>query len=159
MLTRPPFRPSHRDPEAVALDAEQVPGRNAHVVEDHLAGGLGVPAHLVSDGPNDSPAAAQFDDEGRDAFGSRAAGPGHHDVDAADPGAGDELLDAGQDVLLAVPHGPGGDGRRVGTGTRFGQAVRAELHQAAQIGQIPRAAVRPEPYSSIIQAVMLWIEM
>src|SRR5690606_40618259 len=77
------------------------------------------------------------DEEGADALGP---GPGptrarHHDVDARLAGAGDELLDPGEQVVVAVAHRAGGDVRGIRSGARFGQAVPAELAHGGQLRQ------------------------
>jgi hypothetical protein len=53
---------------------------NSDTFENHLGGGLCVPAHLFLIGTETQPCSVIFDDEGRDPAGTVSAGACHHDV-------------------------------------------------------------------------------
>ena len=73
--------------------------------------------------PNDRPGRVAGHEEGGDAARARLAGARHDDVDGCLAGARDELLDAGQHVVVAVADRAGRDGRGIGSGARLGEAV------------------------------------
>lgn len=134
----------HGDAEAVALGAEPTVGGDADPVEDHLAGGLGVPAHLSLVRTEGDPGVVAFDDEGGDAARALRAGACHDDVDLGGTRAGDELLDPGQYVAVTRVLGPGAQCGGVGSGAGLGQAVAAQGPGAAQIGE-PAGPLRHVP--------------
>src|ERR1700761_8400445 len=99
----------HRDAEAgaLALGATQHRvGGNPHALQNHLRGGLGMPAHLLLGGAETQSLGALFDDEGRDAARTLAAGSCHHHIDVGGARTGDELLDAIQHVVATLLDGP-----------------------------------------------------
>jgi hypothetical protein len=57
----------------------------------------------------------------------------HRDVDVAVAGAGDELLGAGEHIIVAVAHGPCLERRRVGAGAGLGQAVARQPFHRRQL--------------------------
>ena len=129
----------HRDREAPALIAEHVGCRDAHAVEDHLTRGLRVPAHLLLRRAEAQALGVAGHQERTDASGPRLARPRHHDVDRSLTRSRDELLDAREQVVVAVAHRARGDVRSVRSGSRFGEAVAAELLHRGERGQPPAA--------------------
>src|SRR5262249_52387150 len=110
--------------EAIALRADAARGRNADVLEDHLACRLRIPAHLFLVGAERHALVGLAHDEGGDAFGPVGAGARHHDIDVAGSGAGDELLRAVEDVVAAILVGASLETRRVGARARLRKTVR-----------------------------------
>src|SRR5262245_48157962 len=125
-----------RDLEALALLAQQVVRRDAHVVEEDLAGRRALDAHLRLDAPDLEPGRVGFDDEGGD---SRVAGLGiglrEDDVQARDAGVRDEALAAVQDVRVAVEPRLAAHGGRVGARAGLGQRVGREPLPAREVRQ------------------------
>ena len=66
MLSRPPSRPGHGDPETLPFFADPVGGRDADVVEVDHGGGLVVPADLALLGAEGEAGRPVLDHEGRD---------------------------------------------------------------------------------------------
>ncbi|MCY1457114.1 hypothetical protein D9M71_743750 [compost metagenome] len=88
------------------LAANQVGGRNAHVIEDHVGGVGTLLAHLVVALADGDTQRAGFDDEranATSAFDLRV-GAGHHSENAGVRRVGDEALSAVDDVEVAVAH-------------------------------------------------------
>src|SRR3954465_11711308 len=114
----------HRDPEALALLAEQVVGADAAVVEEDLAGRRALDPHLRLDPADLEARRVGLDDEGRDArVAGLRVGLGEDDVDVCDARVGDEAFAAVQHVLVALAPRLGAHRRRVGAGARLGQRV------------------------------------
>ena len=113
----------HGDREALALLADAVRRRDADLVEHDLAGRAAPHAQLVLVlGDADPP--LLLDQEARDAAPAGVGvGLGEDDVDVGDPGVGDPVLRAGQDVVVAVAHRPRAHGGHVAAGVGLGQAV------------------------------------
>ena len=129
----------HRDGEAGARLAEPVGHGHADLVEHHLPGGLGVPAHLPLERAEAQAGRTRGHDDRADAVRPRTTGAGHDDVDGRAAGPGDELLGPGEDVLLPVPTGGGGQRGGVGPDTGFGEAVGPEVLHRRE----PRQPARP----------------
>src|SRR4029079_61354 len=93
----------HRDLEALALLAEQVPGRDPAVVEGELARRGARDAHLRLEPRHLEAGRAGLDQKGRD---PRVAGLGiglrEDGVEARDAGVRDEALRPVEDVLVAL---------------------------------------------------------
>ncbi len=75
-----------------------------------------------------------FHQERGDAIRARTTGARHHHQHVGRAGAGDEGLVAVDHVGIAIAARGRAQRRRVGARARFGQAVRRELHAAAQRG-------------------------
>ena len=122
----------HGDAEACALAvcaAQHRVGGYPHPFQNHLCGGLRMPAHLLLERAETQPRSALFDDERRYAARARifgTAGPGHHHVDVRGSRAGDELFDAVEHIVAALLDGAGAQRARVGSGARLGQAVAGD---------------------------------
>ena len=119
----------HRDAEAGTLAvraAQHRVGGHPHALEDHLRGGLRMPAHLLLVRAETQPGSALFDDERGDAARALATGAGHHHVDIGGSRAGDELLDAVEHVVAALLDGAGAQRAGVGAGAGLGQAVAGD---------------------------------
>ena len=114
---------------------------------------------FFSFGPNVRPAASPGTRNARDAARAGLAGARHDDVDRGLAAAGDELLDAGQHVVVAVADRAGRDGGGIRPGARLGEAVAAEVRHRGEPRQPGRDAAPRCRSVSIIQATMLWIEM
>ena len=72
----------------------------------------------------DADAPLLLDQEARDAAPAGVGvGLGEDDVDVGDPGVGDPVLRAGEDVVVAVAHRPRAHGGHVTAGVGLGQAV------------------------------------
>jgi hypothetical protein len=101
----PAFEAGERDLQALPFFAEQVLGRDAAALEDDLRGVARVLAGLLLE-PRDRVARRRRrHDEGADAaLAGGLVGHRHHDRDVAVLAAGDELLDAVEDVGVAVAH-------------------------------------------------------
>ena len=124
---RPPSSADERDLVALAFLADQVFDRDAAVVEVDLRGVAAVLAELVFQPRHHVAGRAGGHDEGAHALLARAlVGHGDDDGDIAVLAAGDELLDAVDDVAVALLHGGRSQGRGVRAHMRLGQAERAE---------------------------------
>src|SRR5439155_20375453 len=98
-----PVEHPHRDPEALALLAEEIRSRDAARVEEDLPGRRALDPHLRLDPPDLEPRGVGLDHEGRDArVAGLRFGLGEDDVDVGDAGVRDEALAAVQDVLVAL---------------------------------------------------------
>src|SRR5690606_24365318 len=129
----------HRGLEADAfLATNQVGGRYADVLEDHVGGVCAFLAHLLVRLADGQARGATLDDKGADA--ARAldlgVGAGHYGEDAGMGGIGDETLGTVDHVLVAVAHRGGFQGGRIGTGIGLGQAEGAEEFTGGQFGQV-----------------------
>ena len=119
----------HGDLEAHALVREPVGDGHARILEDHGGGGLRIPAHLLLLRAEGHAGHVLLDHEGRDAGGALRAGAHHGHVDVGGAGARDELLDAVDDVMIAVTHRLGLERRRVRACARLCETVAADqLH-------------------------------
>src|SRR5207248_6771075 len=113
----------HGDGEALTLRTDAVLDGHACAVEQHLTGRAAPNAELVLE-LADLQAEVTLDDEAGDPpVAGVGSGLGEHDVEVADAGVGDPRLDAGQDVGIAVPHGPRVHRRHVRPSLARGQAV------------------------------------
>ena len=139
----------HRDAEAGALTvraAQHRVGGHPHALQDHLRGGLRVPAHLLFERTETQSRSALFDDERRYAaraglfWASRSC---HHHVDVGGSRAGNELLDAVEHIVAALLDGAGAQRAGVGSGARLGQAVAGDdIHRRQAAESIPCVARR-----------------
>ena len=102
--------------------------------ENHLRGGLGVPAHLLLVHTETQSGRVLFDDERRDAARPFTAGAGHDHVDVGDTGPRDELLHPVEHIVVAVPDGLGAQRCRIRSGTGFGEAVGGDQFHRRQSG-------------------------
>ncbi len=93
---------------------------------------------LRSLAPKERPGRVLLHHDGRDALRPRLAGADHADIEVAGARAGDELLFAGQDVMVAVALGACAQRRRVGAGARLGQAVARDGVHRREAGKKPR---------------------
>src|SRR5450759_2545457 len=117
-----------RDLEARALIAESVRDRNLDVLEDKLRGGRTADAELVLELGRLPRALLAFQHERRDAvmIGFGTGLREHHECARHAP-AGDELLRAVEDVLIAVPRRAGLHGGGIGTGAGLRESVSRDL--------------------------------
>jgi len=118
---------AHRDLEALALLAEAVGHRDAHVLEGERGGIRGALAHLVEmllD--DDALRVGGYDERGQTAVLLRLVGRGEHGEPGRVARVGDEHLRAVEDVLVAVPDRSGLDPRDVRAGVRLGQGERGQ---------------------------------
>ena len=114
----------HREPEALSLLAEEVPGRDGAVVEQELAGGGAADAHLLLQPRDGEPRCVRLDDERGDAVVAGArVGLREHRVEAGDARVRDEPLRPVQNIVVALTPGRSREARRVGAGTGLGQRV------------------------------------
>ena len=127
--------PGHRNLEADAFVAEPVGNRHPRILENHRAGRLRIPAHLALVGADRKPGRIAFNDNGRDAAGSVAAGPHHRHIEVALAGTRNELLLAVEHVVIAVAHRAGAQRRGVRSGAGFGQAIAREQFHGAELRQ------------------------
>ncbi len=97
----PAVEPAHGELEALAFRADAVGGRHLAVLEDHLPRRLRVPAHLLLVGAEREPRRVLHHREGRDAAGALVARAREHEIEVGGAGAGDELLGAVEDVVVA----------------------------------------------------------
>ncbi|MNM72543.1 hypothetical protein D3C81_842390 [compost metagenome] len=125
--------------EADTFDAaNQVGGRNAAVLENHVAGVGAFLAHLLVDLAQRQARGAGFNDECRDAactLDLRVAA-GHDGENARVRGIGDKALGAVEHIAVAVTHSTGAQRRRVGAGARFGQRERADQFTRGHARQV-----------------------
>ena len=138
----------HVEGDLVALAdfAEQVAGRNPHVLQDHRRRRRAVQAHLVFFLAGGDPVEPALDEERREVL---AVHPGEDDVEVGEPAVGDPHLLAVEDeaaVRLARRAGPGPERVRAGAG--LAQAVGADGlpgHQGRQVALLLLAgAEHPE---------------
>ncbi len=120
------------------LATDQVFGRHANVVENHVSGMRAFLAHLVIPLADRDAWGLGFDDERTYATGALdfPVGTRHHGEDAGVRCVGDEALGAVDHVEITVAHGGGLQGSGVGAGVRLGQAEGAEEIASGQLGQI-----------------------
>ena len=91
---------------------------------------LRVPAHLAFVGAEGEAGRSLLDGEGRDAVRPAVAGAREDEVEVGGAGAGDELLGAVEDVVIADLLGAGLEGCGIRARARLGQAVAGEpLHR------------------------------
>src|SRR5262249_33439649 len=125
----------HRDLEAVALVADQVPGRHPAVLEDDHRSRLRLPTELFLLRAETQTRRALLDRDAGDAFWPCPTGPHHADVDVGDAAAGDEGFAAVEHIVIAVTHRLGLEARGVRAGIRLGQAVAREMLHGAELRQ------------------------
>ena len=114
----------HREPEALPLFAEEVPGRDGAVVEQELAGGGAADTHLLLQPRDGEAGRVTLDDERGDAVVAGArVGLREHRVEAGDARVRDEPLRPVQDILVALPPGRRREARRIGAGPGLRQGV------------------------------------
>ncbi len=119
---------AHGDLEALALLADAVLQRHAHVVEVDLAGIAGVDAELALDRARGQTGHAPLDDERADAtVFLRPVERGEDQEVVGDVGQADPDLGAVEDVRVAVTTGGRGQAGGVGAGTGLGQPERGQL--------------------------------
>ena len=122
---------------ALAGLAEQGVGRHLHALQDHLAGGAALDAHLVLLGPDRQAGRVALHQEGRDAA---VLQPGVEREEVGEAGVGDELLGAVEAVAAARQrrrgraHGPG-----VRPGAGLGEGVGADRGARRQARQVAGA--------------------
>ena len=119
----------HCDLEAVSLLADQVCGRDSHVVETHQSCGLDGPTHLFLLLAVLNSLCVTWDDEGRD-VGFR--GLGHDDVETAEAASRDEHLGSIEDIISSILLSKGLHCPRIRPAIWFGQAVAREILHADQ---------------------------
>ena len=121
------------DRQPLALLADQVRRRDAHVVEHRRAGRRALDAELVLELAHREALAIGLDDEGAHAP-VLAVGHREHDVEVGDAGVRDPVLGAVDDPLVAVADG--GRAHRGGVGAGLGLAQREGGRPLA--GRAPR---------------------
>ena len=107
-----------------------------YAVEVELGGGRALHAHLLLGRGGAQALGVAGHQEGRDAAGALAAGAGQDGVEVGDAAVGDPRLGAGDDPVVAVPHGLGAQRGGVGAGGGLGEAVGAEQPAAEHRGQV-----------------------
>ena len=122
------------------LLADQLPRREAHVVE-HDLGGVARPEAELLDLPSGAEAGRPlFDDEGRDAAVAEIRGRrGEHDVHVPDGPLRDEHLRPVEEPAVGVTHGARPQPARVAPRARLGQAPGTEPLAARQARQVAPA--------------------
>src|SRR3954452_4999793 len=136
-----------RHRQALALDADEVLVRHAHVLEDRGAGRRALDAELVLELGDAEALAVLLDDERAEAplavalLGCRA---GEDDVEVGDRGVRDPVLRAVDDPLVAVADGGRAQGAGVRAGLRLGQAERRR--------PLPAGALRQEALLELVGA-------
>jgi len=127
------------DPPAVVLLADAVGHRHPGPVQEDLAE-VRLPVHGLH-GPHLDAGLVHMEDEPGDAPVLGRVGVGPHQqfavVGHVRPGAPDLL--AAHDVLVALPHGPGGQRGQVGAGAGLGEALAPD----AVAAENPRQVVTP----------------
>ena len=151
--------PGHRDLEARAFLAEPVGDRHAHILEDDGARRLRVPAHLALVGAERNARRVARHDESGNPGSAVAAGARHHHIEVARAGAGDELLLAVENIMVAVAHRPRRQRGCIRAGARFGQAIARQKLHACRIAAGSFCAARRVPKASISHDVILWIDI
>ncbi|EAU62243.1 conserved hypothetical protein [Stigmatella aurantiaca DW4/3-1] len=127
---------AHGDLEALALLAQEVLGRHAHVLEEHGAGVRRADAHLLVRLGPDEARRVRGHDEGGDALVARLLVRHREQHDGVRLGAvGDPVLRAVDDVLVAPAHRDRLLGRRVAARLGLGEAEAAELLAAGERGE------------------------
>ncbi len=123
----PTFQAGQRNLVALAFGTEAVGGGYAAALEADLRGVAGRLPGLVFEPFDDVARRAGGHEEGADAFLARGpVGCGHHDGDLSVLAAGDELLDAVEDVVVTLQPCRGAQVGGVRSGLRFGQRERAD---------------------------------
>ena len=141
----------HRDPEALALAADEILGRHADLVEIDLGGRLRMPAELLLLRAEADARHVLLDHQAGNALRPVDAGADHGDVDLVLAAARDERLGAGDDIIIAVLDRAGLERRRVGARAGLGQAIGADplhRHHRGQIFVLHRLASRSGRSSS-----------
>ncbi|MCY1331083.1 hypothetical protein D9M69_167340 [compost metagenome] len=127
----------HQVGEALAFRAEQVLRRHADVVEEQLAGVLGLHADLLQALALAEAGHRGVHQEQADAAGAgRRIGLGHDYHHVAVHAVGDEGLGAVQHVMVAVAHGTGAHALQVGAGARLGHGDGADQLAAGHARQV-----------------------
>ena len=128
------FQVAERDGVALAGLAQHEIGREAHVLEDDLAGVVGALAHLGLEARDRVALGFRRHEEAADALLARVGFGDGEDHRHIRPGAaGDELLGSAEAVAVAVRHGAGAQVGGIGARLRLGEAEAAE-HVAAREG-------------------------
>ncbi len=88
-------------------------------------------------------------------FAPLATGAGHHHQHVGAAGTRDEHLAAIDDVILAIAHGAGLEGRRIGAGPWLGEAIRAQQLAAGQpryplLGHLGRQPAAQHPAHHVV---------
>lgn len=119
----------------LAALAQQVFHRDDAVLEEHLAGGGAVNAHLVLFGSQRQAGRSLLHDKGREVL---AVNLGEHREHVGEARVGDPHFLAVQDPRLAVfaEGGCGLGAKRIGTRAGFGEAVRGRERAAGQAWQV-----------------------
>ena len=126
----------HQVGEALALFAQTVGDRDAHVLEEQLGGVGGVLADLVEVAPAGEAVAVGLDQDQRDALGAlRRVGLGHDHDHVGVLAVGDVGLLAADDVVVAVLLGRRLDALEVGAGARLGHRDGADRLAGDEPGQ------------------------
>ncbi len=120
----PPVQRRHGDPEALPLLAQQVPFRDAAIVEGEGDGVGPFQSHLVLRLPDGKSRHARLHEKGADPFLRLPRRDGHHDDHARVGPVGDEGLAPVQDVRVPVRYGRRGHSERIGSGGRLGEGER-----------------------------------
>ena len=145
----------HGELEPFPLLPQPVTGGDAHGAEVHLPGGLAVPAHLLLRLAVTHAGGLGRYHEGGDPLRPLAAGAGHHHQHIGAAGARDEHLAAVDDVILAIAHGAGLEGRGIGSGARLGEAVGAQQLAAGEpwhplLGHLGRQPAAQHPAHHVV---------
>src|SRR5262249_10327540 len=122
----PAIEPAHGKAEAAPGRADQVGKGYLAVVEDHLPGGLCVPAHLFLVGAEGEAGGVLHHGKGGDAVGTLLARTREHKIKIAAARAGDELLAAIEEVVIAGETRGGLERGGIGPGSGLGQAIARE---------------------------------
>ena len=136
------IEPRHRDPEPLALAADEVGDGHAAVLEDDLRGRRCVPAQLLLGRAERQAGRVLLDDDGADPAALFLAGADHHDIDVVVARARDELLGTVEDEVVAVASRGRLQRRHVGSRSRLSQAVAADLVHRDEVGEEPRLDLR-----------------
>ena len=128
---------AQRNAEAAPDLAEDIAGRHAHVLKDHLARVVGSVAELVLLGDHAvAGVVGGRDERGHAPLAGARIGHRHDHRHIGGRSCGDERLVAVEDVLVAVPGGPGTDGRRVRSGVGLGEVDAAQPLAAGELGEV-----------------------
>jgi hypothetical protein len=135
----------HGNGEALTLLAHPVDHGDPDLVEGDGRRRAPPQPHLVLVGGDLDPPSG-LDHETADAPPTgRRVGHREDRVNVGDPGVGDPVLGPGQEVVIAVPHGPGPHGGHVTSGIGLGQAVAALPFARRQPGKVPASQLLGTP--------------
>ena len=130
-----------RDSEAAALGAHQSVGIDAHVVENHLSGRRRRCAHLALGWCGGESGCGSVDEQAADAARTIVARTHHDRVEVGTPTVRDPGLGAVDRVGITVTDRCRGQGGRIGSGVRLGEAVAADQLATDHVGE-PAIALR-----------------